>query len=119
MDLDGSSHAALWEQRERRREMERQDVLSRVRGGISGAASMIAEAGCTEAWLVGSFGRGTPDAGSDVDIIVRGLEPRRRPDLWWKLCSFFGREVDIAEPEARHRRRKGVRLLERRRPTRP
>ncbi len=70
-----------------------------VHGRMHEAVAAISAAGCTEAWLVGSFGRGTPDAASDVDIVVKGLMPARRPDLWWTLCSLFDREVDLAEME--------------------
>jgi predicted nucleotidyltransferase len=60
---------------------------------------MLADEGCSEAWLVGSFARGNPFPDSDVDVIARGLTPRTRPVLWWELGRLFGREIDLAEAE--------------------
>ncbi len=57
------------------------------------------QAGCTEAWLVGSFARGNPTPDSDVDLLVRGMLPERRSDVVDALEHLLRRPVDLAELE--------------------
>jgi len=114
---DGHHAEDLWVQRERVRADERARALAEVRSKLPRAAAMLAEGGCSEAWLVGSFARGDPLADSDVDLIARGLLPRTRPQLWWDLGALFGREVDLGEAERMAPERlalvlrEGIRLL--------
>jgi predicted nucleotidyltransferase len=74
-------------------------LIAHVAALLPRAIEQLASAGCTEAWLVGSFARGTPTPDSDVDLLVRGLAPDRRSDLVDALEHLFQRRVDLAELE--------------------
>lgn len=91
--------APAWRRRSARVRKARTAALEHVATSLPRAVEQLVQAGCTEAWLVGSFARGTPTPDSDVDLLVRGLSPDRRSDLVDALEHLFQRPVDLAELE--------------------
>lgn len=51
------------------------------------------------AWLIGSLAWGTHGAGSDVDVVVEGLDPERAGQLWATLVDRLDCEVDLLRIE--------------------
>jgi predicted nucleotidyltransferase len=91
--------ASVWDQRDRDATAARDEAVAAIRALLPAAIDVLRRAGCTEAWLTGSFARGDPRPGSDVDVLARGLDPATRADVWIALEELFGRPVDLAEIE--------------------
>ncbi len=89
----------LWQARETARLEERAQSMSEVVSALGEAVSILADAGCSEVWLVGSFAIGTPDPSSDVDLVVRGLPSNLRAEAVDALERLLRRPVDLVEYE--------------------
>jgi predicted nucleotidyltransferase len=67
----------------------RQEVSELLRGGV-----------IDRAWLIGSLAWGGFGAGSDVDLVVAGLDAADAPALWDRLSERLGARVDLLRIEA-------------------
>ena len=75
---DLSGYAAGWRARDRRAAADAAAWREAQRPAIEAAARLLVEDfGARRVTLFGSFHRGTATPGSDVDLLVEGLEPGR------------------------------------------
>lgn len=91
--------SSVWDQRDREAERRRAEAVAAVEAVLPAAVEVLRRAGCTEAWLAGSFARGDPGPDSDVDVLAAGLAPGTRADVWFAREGLFGRPVDRVEVE--------------------
>lgn len=61
------------------------------------AIKLLKDAGCTEIYLFGSQATGKAHAGSDVDLGVRGLPPRRYFGMHSDLEDILNMPVDLVD----------------------
>ena len=94
-----STVSSVWDARDARARRTRSASLGSLDAALPRAVALVRQAGCTEAWLTGSFARGKPSPDSDVDLLVRHLAPEKRADLVDALEHLFCRPVDLAEIE--------------------
>lgn len=86
---------------ERVRADERAEVLwVRVR---EATAQLLAEGAISRAWLIGSLAWGAHGRGSDVDLVVEGLDPQAAPLVWDRLSGELGARVDLLRIESLER----------------
>lgn len=90
---------SVWDRRDREAQQRRAEAMAALEAALPQAVDVLRAAGCTEAWLAGSFARGDPEPFSDVDILARGLTVASRADVWFALEGLFGRPVDLVEVE--------------------
>jgi len=65
----------------------------------TGAGPLLARAAVRRAWLVGSLATAHFGPGSDVDIVVEGLLPEQRAQLWDELSELLGLDIDLLRLE--------------------
>ena len=86
---------------QRARAQARADLLRRrVREAM---AQLLAEGAISRAWLIGSLAWGEHGAGSDVDLVVEGLDPREAPMIWDRLSGELVARVDLLRMESLER----------------
>jgi predicted nucleotidyltransferase len=94
---------ALRETLTARKRVERQRDEERREHAVSvlrmRCAELVARGTVAEAWLVGSAAWGGFGVRSDVDVVVRGLEPTACIDVADGLCAAAGVEVDLLRLE--------------------
>lgn len=64
------------------------------------AVSLLRGLGVERVWLFGSLASGATHAGSDVDLMVRGLPSAERTKAWLELEELFEASVDLVPEEA-------------------
>jgi predicted nucleotidyltransferase len=74
---------------------------------VARAAAVLREEGAAEVYVFGSAAAGTAREGSDIDIAIRGLPPRRFFRALARAADAAGREIDLVDldadtPFARH-----------------
>ena len=75
-----------------------------LRGGVREAmARLVAEGAISRAWLIGSLAWGEHGVGSDVDVVVEGLDPSAAPLIWDRLSGELGARVDLLRIESLER----------------
>jgi predicted nucleotidyltransferase len=67
---------------------------------LPGAVALLRRLGVERVWLFGSLVTGATHAGSDVDLMVRGLPVGERTKAWLELEEIFGASVDLVPEEA-------------------
>ncbi len=71
-----------------------------VRSAVERVISERGRAGeVRRAWLIGSLAHGTFGAGSDVDVVVEGLDPQQVGALYGALVDASRTEVDLLRLE--------------------
>jgi predicted nucleotidyltransferase len=84
-----------------RAEQCRANALAQARlGKLPQAVALLRGLGAERVWLFGSLATGAPHAGSDVDLLVRGLPSAQRTRAWLALEELFEASVDLVPDEA-------------------
>ena len=111
-----------WDERRRRERAERERAVARAMAEAQQIADvLVASFGAQEVWLFGSLARAATDPRafherSDIDLAVRGLDPRRYFTAVAAAMGLTERSVQIVELErcrpelAATVQREGVRL---------
>jgi predicted nucleotidyltransferase len=77
--------------------MDLSDIDPRFRADLETAIRYLLSKGCSEVYLFGSLGTGTPQDGSDIDIAVRGIRPEEFFRIYGELLTQLRHEVDLVD----------------------
>ena len=78
---------------------ERDERRTRLRGQAIVAARLLQQLGATRVWIFGSLDRPWFHAGSDVDLAVEGIDPRRLTEAWRRVEEIIEAPVDLVSME--------------------
>jgi len=83
---------------ERRRSEQRRseaEAARRHRAVRDAVRTLLLDGAVRRAWLIGSLAWGRPGVGSDVDLVVEGLDASSHAGAWAKLQSTVQARVDL------------------------
>jgi predicted nucleotidyltransferase len=72
-------------------------VPLKYRSDIENATRLLKNEGCSAVYLFGSLVTGKTRDGSDIDIGVRGLAPRKFFRMYGKLQFGFENKIDLVD----------------------
>jgi predicted nucleotidyltransferase len=64
---------------------------------VEAAASLLKNEGCTAVYLFGSLVTGHVHAESDIDLGIKGLEPRKFFSVYGKLATTLSNTIDLVD----------------------
>jgi len=77
--------------------MDLSSVDPKFRTDLETAIRFLLSKGCSEVYVFGSLGAGTPHAGSDIDIAVRGIRPEEFFRIYGELLTRLRHDVDLVD----------------------
>lgn len=82
-----------------RQDAERQRSAMLREQAHAAARALAAELAVRRTWLFGSLAWGTPHGGSDVDLLVEGLEPGLMASAERRVAGMIAAPVDLVRRE--------------------
>ena len=64
---------------------------------LNKAVSFLNSEGCNEIYLFGSLSNGNYDQNSDIDLAVRGVDPKRYFSIYGQLLLQFKHSLDLVD----------------------